>query len=79
MSNVRVEVGITEFMHQAKAAGRSTDTAYRLYLSGKDPEEESVTAGEWLERGVAGAGGGSADATEQVAGGLVFCIDLTCV
>ena len=53
VSNVRVEVGIAEFMRQAKAAGRSTDTAYRLYLSGKDPEEESVTAGEWLERGVA--------------------------
>ena len=49
----REETGIAEFMRQAKAAGRSRDSAAQLFLSGKDLEGEPIAAGEWLDRGAA--------------------------
>jgi len=42
---------VNEFLRRAKAAGRSMDTAFHLFLSGRDVEGEAIATGEWLDRG----------------------------
>ena len=50
-SGERKESGVNEFLRRAKAAGRSVDTAFHLFLSGRDVEGEAIATGEWLDRG----------------------------